>query len=265
MPKKIKPPLELKLPETTNVQSWLVVGLDLSLSRTGFAFFQAGADTLRAISIGSFKPVESADPVWVRSYLIATALLEELKKPQIASLIATSGVILAFEAPTPRNDFLTTISRIVSSVLLTEGSPLYEQTVRTLYINASTLRSVMGLVKKGANNKVENKQRAWQYVPQAAYPGLDTDACDAVLMAVMGVYTSRLISGNPDQVPQRFIDTLCNASVEVKGKVRKVTKIKGVLHRPEYWATHTTKSYELHHRDARQPAKSRPNKLSLTI
>ncbi|RZU41103.1 hypothetical protein BDD14_2599 [Edaphobacter modestus] len=112
--------------------------------------------------------------------------------------------------------------------------------------NASTLRSLMGLTKKGASNKVENVEKAYSYLDQGKYPNLDTDACDAVLMAMMARYSAAILLGHPEGVPQRFLIAMCNATEEVVGKGRNArTRIKGILHRREYWVRYERRNYDV--------------------
>lgn len=71
------------------------------------------------MAIGSIKPAETNAPVWLRSLLIAQ-VIHRLPNPpyawersEIPDIMSPDvGILLAFEAPTPRNDFLTSINRI---------------------------------------------------------------------------------------------------------------------------------------------------------
>jgi hypothetical protein len=215
------PPV-LNIPGPTDgIDQWLILGIDPSLSRTGYAFMLVTkSDTsetgtsARWLEVGSLKPGDASDPVWVRSKAIALTLKQLLHK-HMDELggergFSRTGLILSLEAPTPQNDFLTSISRILHLVLLDEATHL--NAFNKVYVqmtNASTLRSLMGLTKQGAKNKVENVERAYAYLDKGNYPNLDTDACDAVLMAMMGRYSAAILLGHPEGVPSRFLVAMC--------------------------------------------------------
>jgi hypothetical protein len=234
------------------VGEWLVVGLDLSVTRTGYAVYHVVSDQFTPIAVGSLKPKDTASPVWVRSLLTARSLDTRLGQADVQGILDRgAGVMLSFEAPTPKNDFLSSINRIISSVLLTRGSAVLRREVHNLYINASTLRSFMGLTMRGAKNKVENIAKAYTLIDRASFPSLDTDSCDAVLMAVVGCYAAQILGGHSEHVPPQFIRMLCDSASVVKGKgthTRTVTK--GLLHNPNYWFVHRESSHGLMHRDA---------------
>jgi hypothetical protein len=245
--KKEKPPLELLSPQPMpEIHRWLIFGLDPSLSRTGYALMEVNRDATappaRWITVGSVKPESAADPVWLRSKLLALSLRDILREhtPQDQY----TGLIISAEAPTAQNDFLVTLNRVLH-VILFEGD-LADQYAFTgvLQTNASTLRSLMGLKMRGAKNKTENIAKAYSYLDQGTYPNLDTDACDAVLLSMMGRYTASLLLGFPT--------TLTNAAKEVKGKGRNARVItKGILHRSEYWYAYRRSEYAVVLRDAR--------------
>lgn len=258
------PPV-LRIPDPSGgIDQWLILGIDPSLSRTGYAFMLVTksdtSDTgtsARWLDVGSLKPGDSSDPVWVRSKAVALTLRQLLHKAmdELGGMrgFARTGLIISLEAPTPQNDFLTSISRILHLVLLDEATHLNAfSKVYVQMTNASTLRSLMGLTKQGAKNKVENVARAYEYLNQGLYPNLDTDACDAVLMAMMGRYSAAILLGHPEGVPTRFLTAMCNATEEVVGKGRNCrTRTKGILHRPEYWSLYERKQYDVLLRDAR--------------
>lgn len=257
---------DLPLPELSDARSWLIVGLDLSLSRTGYTFLHVTPGSAHVLAVGSIKPKNSEPKEWIRSFAIAQVIAQFLRNEVIIKLL-TSGtqVMLAVEAPTPRNDFLTTINRIVCTVLLGPGSPLTGHAVKNLYINASTLRSYMGLTQRGSANKKENRDRAWEYVPKDRYPGLDFDSCDAVLMAMVGRFAAQILMGERDLVPPQFQRMLLDDTQVIKGKEDRVRiKLKGLLHDPAYWFEHNQDRYELMLRDATSDA-VRATKLSLVI
>jgi hypothetical protein len=218
--------------------------------------------------IGSAKPDKIEDEhhsrttLWIRSKLIAMFLREFLKLTQGDK---RTGLIISMEYPTPTNDFLVALNRIIHVVLFDDKSLESKfGEVRILTTNASTLRSLMGLKQRGAKNKQENILKAYEYVDNQTYPELDSDACDAVLMAVMGRYAATIMLGKSDQIPPRFLTSLCNATEEIKGKGRNArTVIKGILHRPEYWYTYELRSYGIGIKDASNPKKALQRKYFL--
>jgi hypothetical protein len=164
---------------------------------------------------------------------------------------ANLGLIISMEYPTPMNDFLVALNRIIHLVFFETDLWKKFATVRVLTTNAATLRSLMNLTKKGAKNKAENIDRAYEYIDKAAYPKLDTDACDAVLLSMMARHTAAIFLGHPEEVPERFLVALCNANQEMKGKGRNAKIItKGILHRREYFYSYTRKTYTLIVNDA---------------
>jgi hypothetical protein len=271
---------ELRVPPPADgIDRWLVLGLDPSLSRTGYAFMLVNktdgdqGTSARWLSVGSLKPDDASVPVWIRSKAIALTLRKMLQEAveHIAPIcrleyLARTGLIISLEAPTPGNDFLTSISRILHLVLLSADSYVGEfARVHVQMTNASTLRSLMGLTKQGAKNKVENVEKAYSYLDQGNYPNLDTDACDAVLMGMMGRYSAAILLGHPEGVPLRFLTAMCNATEEVVGKGRNArTRIKGILHRREYWVRYEPRKYDVLVRDARTK-KARLDRISFSI
>ena len=254
---KVKAPVPLIFPPAIpGITQWLVVGLDPSLSRTGYAMLavsQSGSGTTISHwgDVGSLKPDDASDPVWVRSKAVALVL-----RGLIHSAVETldpnqpTGLIISMEAPTPRNDFLTSISRIFHLILLNELPVTFLYTFVQM-TNASTLRSLMGLKATGAKNKRENVSKAYEFVSPVSYPNLDTDACDAVLMATMARHSAALLMGNAEAVPERLLQRLCDGREEVVGKgLRKRTRIMGILHRPEYWCRYQRQQYVVLLRDA---------------
>jgi hypothetical protein len=252
--KKEKAPLQLQFPEPVpEITRWIVLGLDPSLSRTGYSLMEITRDAPpRWIAVGSVKPDDASVPIWIRSKAIALAIKEVLLEVAKARDCFETGLIISAEFPTPQNDFLTSLSRILHIVLL-DGEVVREfAQVRGMLTNAATLRSLMGLVQRGAKNKVENVAKAYEYLDKGSYPNLDTDACDAVLMAIMGRYAAAFLMGTSEVVPDRFKIALTNAAKEIKGKGNNARVItKGLLHRPEYWYAYEPARYAVQIRDAR--------------
>jgi hypothetical protein len=155
------------------------------------------------------------------------------------------------EYPTPMNDFLVALNRIIHLIFFETNLWQRFGTVRVLTTNAATLRSLMNLTKTGSKNKGENIARAYEFIDKTAYPKLDTDACDAVLLSMMARHTASILMGFPDEVPEKYLVSLCNAAQEVKGKgTRSKIITKGLLHRREYFYDYVKKNYVLLVRDA---------------
>jgi hypothetical protein len=257
-------PVELKLPSKLDTPtSWIVAGFDLSLSRSGWAVTYVQSTEKGTVSefigAGSVKPKDTSDPVWVRGRLIGRGLIETVFTPKVTSLLTNgAGLIICFEAFTPRNDYLSSVRRLVDSVFFSSDSPLLSYPLHVLSINASTLRSIMGLVQRGAKNKKENIVKSFEFIDSSKYPEIDSDACDGVLLATVGRYVVSLLSGFPDEVPNKALVSLCDAKQEVKGKGRNSRIVtKGVLHHPEYWAeVKPQTSYTICMKDASNPKKA---------
>jgi hypothetical protein len=269
---KVEKPIELAIPKPVEgIDRWVIFGLDPSLSRTGYGIMvvERGEDrsTARWLQVGSFSPETSSDPAWIRSKAVALAARSlfldainthfDLKRDPVNPLyyddatrewLSHTGLIVSMEAPTPGNDFLNTISIILRLILfekqsVVDGFPDSFGSVQVQFTNAATLRRLMGLTQRGDKNKRENVQRAYTFLDPHSYPNLDTDACDGVLMGMMARYASAIMLGYPSTIPERFLIALCDATVEVVGKGKNSrTRIKGLLYRPEYWASYTRKS-----------------------
>src|SRR5208337_3871905 len=243
-------PLDIPAP-MPDIDGWLVVGLDPSMSRSGYAimYVDARVDGEKPCAlwqdVGSVKPSEASEPIWVRGKAMATFLRETISRAY--SLIGHPprvGLIIAMEYPTPMNDFLVALNRIIHLVFF--ENDFYKQfaAVRVLTVNAATMRSLMSLTMRGSQNKKENIQRAYQYINQQRWPSLDTDSCDAVLFTVIGKHAAAIMLGIPESVPENIKNTLCNSNKEVKGKGTRVRIItKGLLHREEYWYPYLRKEY----------------------
>ena len=276
-----KKPVELLLPEPTPmIKRWLIFGLDPSLSRTGYALMdihaREGATKAKWVQVGSVAPDNSGDPVWVRSKLIAGALrsiLTNYRPPEDET--QETGLIISMEFPTPQNDFLVALNRIIHATLFSCSGVPFEKddysilsnnfgAIRVLLPNASTMRSLMGLTMRGSKNKKENIEKAYTFLDRDRFPNLDTDACDGVLMAMMARHVASYLLGYPDEVPKPFSFRYCNAEKDTKGKGRNERVItKGMLHRPEYWYPYEPKAYSLQWRNARE--KTRTNERSQEV
>lgn len=259
----------------TAIKRWVVFGLDPSLSRTGYALMsvrendEGTASKAKWLEVGSLSPDSSSDPVWVRSKMIARGLRDRLAFHLYPDEAQETGLLISMEYPTPRNDFLVALNRIIHlEFFRNPGVPeLYDSSdssilannfaaIRILTPNASTLRSLMGLKMRGTRNKAENIDKAYEFLDRAAYPNLDTDSCDGVLMAMLGRWTTSYLLGFPEEPPRPFAFSLTNAAQEVKGKGRNAHVItKGMLHRPEYFYAYEPRLYSLKHNNAREKSR----------
>ena len=292
--KKVKEPPQLLIPSAhPRINHWIVLGLDPSMSRTGFAFMDVrphyeGVDECRVgtdaqwLAAGSIKPTPIDDPdmdarntVWIRAKMIATVIREYVKRiaptiPQTGDLQPVvkpnTGLIICMEYPTPNNDYLWSVNRIINLIMFEDA--IVQQhfaEVRILLINASTNRSLMGLVEKGNKNKGENILKAYEFIDRARFPELDPESCDGVLMAVWGRHAASIMLGTPDEIPPTFKLTLCNATQVGKGKGQNAyTVTKGILHRTEYWYRYQRKGYEVRVKDATNPKKNL-SRINFTI
>jgi hypothetical protein len=247
--KKVKLPVPVRLLDPVpDIKKWIVFGLDPSLSRTGFALSKIDDTGKHWLSIGSIKPDDSKVPMWIRSKAMAQQLVAELAP--VVYNEQPCGVIFSLEAPTVGNDYLATINCIFRCILLEEELAGASR-VHLLHINANTLRSLMGLTKRGPKNKSENKTKAYEFVEKTRFPELDSDSCDAVLLNIMGLYTASILMGDSSSVPTNFLERLCSDEKEVKGKGRNQRIVtRGILHHPEYWYLYQKANYKLKMKDA---------------
>ena len=273
MPKK-EIPLIIP-PKVEEIDRWVILGLDPSMSRTGYALMQVQPPMAHTpeesyteatwLTAGSVKPekIENAglhprNTLWIRSKIMALYLREvvETIKPSVGGA-SKVGLIVSMEYPTPMNDYLTGLQRIINLVFF-DGvglGGLFSE-IRILLTNASTLRSLMGLTQRGPKNKTENIIRAYTFIGKAEYPELDTDSCDAVLLGMMGRHTASIMLGCVGEVPQNFLNSLCNSTQEVKGKGRNAHVVtKGLLHRNELFYKYEKLNYGLLIKDASVPSK----------
>lgn len=268
---KKKEPIPLLIPKANqNCKRWIVLGLDPSMTRTGFALLdvrpliaytpEEGPSTQAIwLAAGSIKPEKIEDiglhprnTLWIRGKAMSLYLREMIKSvaPEVGKEkgdlhICSApecckpevGLIISMEYPTPMNDYLVALNRIIHLIFFEDGelARMFAD-IRVLTTNASTLRSLMKLTQRGSQNKGENILKAYEFIDKARFPELDSDACDAVLLAMMARHSASVQLGVPDEVPDNFLTSLCNATQEVKGKGRNAhTVIKGLLHRNEYW------------------------------
>lgn len=271
MPKKSRP-IPLTIPEPIPaVKKWFVLGIDPSLSRTGYALMVVDSQMATWVEVGSVKPESSKYPIWVRNKIICEEISNKLNgtikfETDNSSTFnpETIGLIISTEFPTPRNDYLCALNREIHSVFLQRVYPICN-TVRILTTNASTLRSVLGLTKTGAKNKKENIAKAYEFIDKDKFPSLDSDSCDGVLLAMMGRSAVSICLGQADLVPERFKNVLCDSRIIVKGKGRNErTIVKGLLHRLDYWYEYKPISFGVLNKDA-SSNKNKLNRKELVI
>lgn len=287
--KKQKEPTPLLIPEAnTRIKRWIVLGLDPSMTRTGFAILDVRPQPYipdrthydesevksgvlseaHWLAAGSIKPEKIEDAglhprntLWIRGKAMSLYLREMVKS--VAPLTLGSpgasdvGLIISMEYPTPMNDYLVALNRIIHLIFFEDGelARLFGE-VRVQTTNASTLRSLMRLTQRGNKNKAENIQRAYEFIDKARFPELDSDACDAVLLAMMARHTASIMLGITSEIPENFLNSLCNATQERKGAGRNAhTVTKGLLHRIEYWYTHKSQWRGVLIKDASNPSK----------
>jgi hypothetical protein len=237
------------------IQHWMVLGLDPSLSRTGYAFSLDG----EWIEIGSLKPDDSSLPIWVRSKMIAGTITERLywaiqptlkeAPKELESGGYGYGLLVCMEVPTPRNDFLNIVSKTIHADLLPRLPSLFSS-VHVLQINAATMRS--------------NKSQ--EFADPKIYPGIDSDSCDAILFSKYGHMIADLLSPEVLIGESPMLLSLCDNTPVVKGKGKRAKIVtKGILHNPAYWYTYTPTEYSISLKDATIPAKKRLQKLTITI
>lgn len=293
MPRAAKPkePVPLSIPEPdTRIKRWIVLGLDPSMSRTGFALLDVRPSVAHTpeegpyteatwLAAGSVKPERIEDAglhprttIWIRGKAMATYLREMVKEVappkeygdnpygdfEPAPRKPDTGLIISMEYPTPMNDYLVALNRIIHLIFFEDGelASLFGE-IRVLTTNASTLRSLMGLRQRGAQNKGENILKAYEFIDRKRFPQLDSDACDAVLLAMMARHAASVMVGTGGEVPDRFLASLCSAVRETRGKGRNAHEVvRGLLHRNEYWYRYERRDYAVAVKDASNPKKS---------
>lgn len=255
--KKVKPTLEelIKLPSPHSIREWVVVGIDPSLSRTGLCLLHNFCDNWEWDYIASLKPFDSAYPAWIRAVMMGNYILTAIKK--LEGQNRSRGLVITLEAPTPMNDHLNIVNKILHTIII-PGLSSYFKEVYIQHVNAMTLRSCFGLKATG-NNKYENIQKAQEFAPAIVYPGIDSDSCDAILLAQFGRFTSDFFLGKElSGVPDKVALALCDFSDVAKGKGRNAYVVKkGIIHNPAYWFKYEPTEYSISIKDARIPPKKR--------
>lgn len=270
--KKVKPEIVLALPEVKpEVTQWVILGLDPSLSRAGFSIMLMAHEPSENYwhRVGSVKPDDTSDDIWIRARGMGNAILSVLQEKDVVNYCkaAKTGLLLSYEAPTPGNDYLNSANIQIRSALLTSDLSMFAE-IFELKTNASTMRSIMGLKATGSTNKKENQAKAWEFLPQVVYPGLDTDACDAVLFTKIGEWSVRLFRHGLGTltVPDNFRTRFCDSTLVVKGKGRNAYTVpRGVLLNPDYWFKYTKQPRKFAIKDAREGRGSRIPRVSFDI
>ncbi len=224
-----------------SISDWIVFGLDLSFSRTGYAALRVRDDVAAWGPIGSFEPKDVHADQWVRGASIAVLVHEWMSG--IITREHPQGVILSMETPDPHNSYLMALNGVVQTVLWASAEEGTLQALAPTYrlcVNASTLRSTLCLT---SDDKSDNMALARSFLPGDSYPGLDTDACDAVLMAMMGRYVTMVLRGDEGRVPAAPLRMLCSDESRVKvrnnGEGRAPTRKetpRGLLLNPATWS-----------------------------
>jgi hypothetical protein len=261
--KKIKE-LLIEIPERLEIKDWIILGLDLSLSRTGYSLARVSEDSVFSwIKVGSIKPADSSAATWLRAFLTGRHIITLLD--DVKDVIGSdTGIIFCLEAPTPMNDHLTTMNRVINVSLFNDAQNLFPDNRKfMLLVNASTLRSIMGLTKTG-NNKDENIAKAYTYISEKEYPGIDSDSCDAVLLASVAKEVCMLNNGK--EIPNKIKDTLCNFTDVKKGSGKNIRiSKKGLLHNKVYWYEQKKQTYVISIKDATTPSGKRLIKVSYEV
>lgn len=236
--KELPKPTLPKLPPPAYTKPWIILGLDPSLSSTGFTLVTEEGSWYR---IGSIRPENRDEQPWIRATAMGSYIVDLLKEYLCSLQGSPHNLLMVYEAPTVGNDYLIISSNLVRSTIRSDkviNSLIpYNQ---ELMVNAATMRNIMGLTTKG-NNKGENKEKAWEFISKEKYPGLDSDACDGVLFAQIGLWTITLMKEglDTDKVPESFKQRFCDPTMTFK-KVKATGDKKengphGVLHDPYYF------------------------------
>lgn len=241
---------ELNIPQLP-YKNWVIIGIDLSLSRTGYAVLRLEGGVAHWGQVGSIKPKDTSDETWARGTAIATVLRQRIEALAVEVSHHNedhpddlTGIILAVEFPDPENSYLMALNGIVQAVLWSSGElgaiqqdvPLYR-----LSINAMTLRATLRLNTTVQGDKDVNLAMAYEYIDRKTYPNLDSDSCDAVLLAMMGRHAGMVLSGHRDLVPNKPLVTLCSTEMKVKVLKRKDKEPtrketpRALLHNPATW------------------------------
>lgn len=241
MPRSVKPKPGEIYPRLS-ISDWIVFGLDLSFTRTGYSALRVVDGVAAWGAIGSFEPRDAHVDQWARGSSMAVLLREWMQKTITQE--NPQGVILAMETPDPDNSYLMALNGIVQTILWSSSDFGTLQSMASTYrffINASTLRSMLRLT---SSDKSDNMALAQNFLPEGGYPGLDSDSCDAVLLAMVGRYATMVLGGQEAQVPSVPLRVLCTEESRVKvrsnGEGKKPTRKetpRGLMLNPATWSS----------------------------
>jgi hypothetical protein len=240
-----KPPASIRTDGHTSVRNWAILGLDLSLARTGYAVLYLEDGKPKWGDIGSYTQSNEPDS-WARAQAYAIGIgmtLERIWQTRCRHKAASWGLAVVMEYPDPENSYLMGLNQVIQTSLWNPAVPYYADfaELRRMLVNAATLRSVMGIV--GKTDKVLNHSIAQGFLPKGAYPNLDSDACDAVLLCRYAAWGIDLLQGRPELVPLKAQASLAKDEVKVKVKVNSKTgevmsrseTPAGLLYNPDLW------------------------------
>ena len=237
--------LSIRTDGTTEIQNWAILGLDLSLSRTGFAALLLEGGVRTWSDVGSYTITEPGIDTWARAQAYAIGIGMELESLWKACTTrgGTWGLLIAMEWPDPENSYLMGLNQVIQTSLWNPSIPYYQafSELRRMSVNAMTLKSVMELPQ--GSTKKDNQAQAQTFLPKSAYPNLDTDACDAVLLCQFASWGVSMLQGHFDTVPIKAQASLARDEMKVKVKTNSKTgevisrteTPAGLLYNPDLW------------------------------
>ena len=242
------PGAEIQCPEPSPLRRWLVLGLDPSLSRTGVAMLHVNGDDTTWGFVGSLAPADSTELMWKRSKAIGKGVLN-LLNTEVDALTEPTGLILAVEMafPTGNGINLIALNRVLMSHILVPSMRKAFAEVRVLSVLPQTLRSLMGLPRDSKDKKA-NIDRAYEILSATDHPHLDSDACDAVMMASMGRCAAYILAGQPEHLPTKILTALCSSKPQARsaaGRIKKSMGMAGLMHWEDYWTHYQPKELTL--------------------
>lgn len=220
----------------TEIQNWAILALDLSLSRTGYAVLFMEDGHAEWGHIGSFAMDDASAKLdtWARAqaYAMGVGMVMESMWAKCTQSGKAWGMAVVMEYPDPENSYLMGVNQIMQASLWSPSVPFYSDftAVYRMFVNASTLRSCMGLT--GGTNKVENHRIAQTFLPEGKFANLDSDACDAVLAAMYCSWGIHLLQGRTKGVPLKAQASLAKEGTKLRAK-REVPA--GLLYDPDLW------------------------------
>lgn len=232
----------------TEIQNWAILGLDLSLSRTGYATLLTQGSAETWVEIGSYTPGDESkgEDTWARAQAYALGIGAEIERihARCTAMGGSWGLLIVMETPDPENSYLMGLNQVIQTNLWNPIIPFYSffSELRRMFVNAQSLRSIMGLPQ--GSTKADNQKKAWSFLPSGRFQRMDTDACDAVLLVRFAAWGIAMLQGRPEQVPRVAQIALARDGVSVKVKavskdtgevLRKEEKPNGLLYNPDLW------------------------------